>query len=186
MSTTKEIKIGGFGGQGVILSGMIIGKAASIYDKKYAVMTQSFGPEARGSSSSSEVIVSNSPIPYPYVTSPEILVVLSKDAAHKFIPQLKPEGILIYETDLVKLEEFPKELIGKYRTFDIPATRFAEELRRTMVMNIVMLGFFTFVTELITPNAMREAIKDSVPRETEALNMNAFDKGYNYAQQSKK
>ncbi|MBI4645316.1 MAG: 2-oxoacid:acceptor oxidoreductase family protein, partial [Bacteroidia bacterium] len=97
----KEIKIGGLGGQGVILSGLVLGKAASIYDDKFATMTQSFGPEARGSACSAQLIIGDTQILFPYVKKPEILVVMSQDAYNKFIPELSPDGILITEEDLV-------------------------------------------------------------------------------------
>ena len=90
MSVT-EIKIGGFGGQGVILTGIIVGQAAAIYDDKYSTMTQAFGPEARGSSCSSQVIISEDKILYPYVTNPDVLVVMSQDACTRFAPALKQD-----------------------------------------------------------------------------------------------
>jgi len=173
---TTEIKIGGFGGQGVILSGMIIGKAAALYDKKDATMTQAFGPEARGSACSSQVIVSDSKILYPYVTRPDIMVTLSQDAYAKFGPELKDDGILIIEQDLVTPKNVPKTM----KVFSVPATRIAEELGRKMVLNIVLVGFFTAVTKLIGVDAMRQAVKSSVPAGTEELNLKAFDRGYQY------
>src|SRR5512142_197274 len=97
-----EIRIAGFGGQGVILSAMVIGKAASILQGGFATMTQSFGPEARGGACSAQVIVDSKPVLYPYVTRPDILVVMSQEAYTKFAPELKPGGILIVEQDLVK------------------------------------------------------------------------------------
>jgi len=172
----SEIKIGGFGGQGVILTGIIIGRAASIYDEKYATMTQAFGPEARGSACSSQVIVSEKPILYPYVTHPGILVVMSQEAFVKFYPAMPDEGLLLYEEELVT----PKDLKPGIRAFGIPATRFAEELGRKMVLNIVMTGFFTAITGVIDPDAMRKAVKSSVPPGTEDLNLRAFDKGYEH------
>ncbi len=177
MSIT-EIKVGGFGGQGVILTGIIVGKAAAIYDDKYSTMTQAFGPEARGSSCSAQVIVSHEKILYPYVTRPDILVVMSQDACTRFAPQLKEsdDAILLYEKDLVKLDGI--ECSGK--TYGVPATRFAEELGRKMVLNIVMVGFFAAMSDALTPEAMREAVKVSVPRGTESLNLSAFDKGFDY------
>ena len=178
MSAINEIKIGGFGGQGVILTGMIIGKAAAIYDNKYSTMTQAFGPEARGSSCSSQVLISDEKILYPYVTKPDVLVVMSQDAASRFIPDMKqdPKAVLLYEKDLVNLDGISYKASG----YGIPATRFAEELGRTMVLNIVMVGFFTAVAKLISADAVRSAVKDSVPRGTESLNLGAFDKGYEY------
>ncbi len=174
----SEIKIGGFGGQGVILTGMIIGKAAAIYDNKYSTMTQAFGPEARGSSCSAQVLISDEKILYPYVTKPDVLVVMSQDAASRFIPDMKQDAkaVLLYEKDLVNLEGIPYKATG----YGIQATRFAEELGRTMVLNIVMVGFFTALAKLLSADAARAAVKDSVPRGTESLNLSAFDKGYEY------
>jgi 2-oxoglutarate ferredoxin oxidoreductase subunit gamma len=174
----SEIKIGGFGGQGVILTGMIIGKAAAIYDNKYSTMTQAFGPEARGSSCSSQVLISEEKILYPYVTRPDVLVVMSQDAGTRFAPEMKqdPKALLLYEKDLVNLDTVKT----KATAFGITATRFAEELGRTMVLNIVMVGFFTAMAKLLSADAVRSAVKDSVPRGTESLNLAAFDKGYNH------
>ena len=175
MSTT-EIKFGGFGGQGVILAGMIIGRAASIYDNKFATLTQSFGPEARGSACSAQVIVSEDRILYPYVTKPQILLVMSQEACNKFLPETTEGATVIIEEELVK----PKELKPGMKLFAIPATRFAEELGRKMVLNIVMVGFFTAVTKILHFDSVREAVKASVPQGTENLNLEAFDRGYKY------
>ncbi len=169
-----EIKIGGFGGQGVILSGMIIGKAAAIFDNRNATLIQSFGPEARGSACSAQVIVSDEPILYPYVTKPEILVVMSQEAYDRFLPELDPNGFLLVEEDLVKLSDVPSTI----SVYGIPATRFAEELGRRLVLNIVMVGFFTAVSKLINAGAMRKAVEDTVPQGTQELNLKAFERGY--------
>jgi 2-oxoglutarate ferredoxin oxidoreductase subunit gamma len=175
MSAT-EIKFGGFGGQGVILAGIIIGRAASIYSNQFATLTQSFGPEARGSACSAQVIVSNEKVLYPYVTKPEILLVMSQEAWNKFMPETTDNATLIIETDLVK----PAGLKPEMRLFGVPATRLAEELGRKMILNIVMVGFFTAVTKLVDYKAVREAVIASVPQGTEALNLKAFDRGYQY------
>jgi 2-oxoglutarate ferredoxin oxidoreductase subunit gamma len=171
-----EIKIGGFGGQGVILSGYIIGRAAAIYDEKHATMIQAFGPEARGSACSAQVVVSPEPIAYPYITSPDVMIVMSQEAYSKFSPELAEGGILITEEELVQ----PHNLRKDVKHFSIPATRFAEELGRKMVLNIVMMGFLTAVTDIVGCEAMRNAVKVSVPKGTEHLNLSAFDKGYEY------
>lgn len=177
MKNTKvEIRIGGFGGQGVILAGMVIGRAAAIHEKLNATLIQSFGPEARGSACSAQVMVSSEQILYPYVTRPDILVVMSQDAYQKFIPELSDNGILLVEEDLVKLEEVKRGI----RVYGIPATRLAEELGRKLVLNIVMVGFFTAITKLIHPESMRKSVKESVPKGTEELNLRAFEKGYEY------
>ncbi len=171
-----EIKIGGFGGQGVILTGYIIGKAASIYDGKDATMTQAFGPEARGSACSAQVIVSDSAILYPYIKKPQIMVIMSQEAYTKFMPDLDPEGMLLIEEELVE----PSGLPSTVSVFGIPATRIAEELGRKVVLNMVMAGFFTAVTKLVSKDAMRKAIETSVPKGTEGLNLMAFEKGFEY------
>lgn len=171
-----EIRIAGFGGQGVILAASVIGKACAIFQGGFATMTQSFGPEARGGSSSAQVILSSDPILYPYVTRPDVLVVMSQEAYTRFIPQLKPGGILITEQDLVRVDGMPAGI----RAFGVPATRLAEELGRKVVLNIVMTGFFTAVTNLLDPEAVRKAVEDSVPPAMQKLNLQAFDKGYEY------
>jgi 2-oxoglutarate ferredoxin oxidoreductase subunit gamma len=176
---STEIKFGGFGGQGVILAGIIIGRAATIYDHKFATLTQAFGPEARGSACSAQVIVSDENILYPYVTKPEILLVMSQEACNKFLPETTDDAIIILEEDLVK----PKGLKAGMKVYGIPATRLAEELGRKMILNIVMVGFFTAVTKLVNYEAVREAVKASVPQGTEAMNLKAYDRGYQYGVQ---
>jgi 2-oxoglutarate ferredoxin oxidoreductase subunit gamma len=174
-----EIRIGGFGGQGVILAAAVIGKAAAIFQGGYATMTQSFGPEARGGSSSAQVILSSEPILYPYVTQPDILVVMSQEAYTRFAPQLKPGGILITEQELVRVDRYPAGV----RAYGVPATRLAEELGRKVVLNIVMVGFFGAVTGLLDREALRNAVADSVPPAMQKLNLQAFDKGFEYGSQ---
>lgn len=174
-----EIKIGGLGGQGVILGGIIIGKAAALFDDKHSCLTQAFGPEARGSACSAQVVVDEDPILYPYVHNPHVMVAMSQDAFAKFSPELRQDGTLIVEEELVK----PTGLPPSVKVFAIPATRIAEELGKKMVLNIVMVGFFTAVTGLVSEQAAREAVKDSVPPSTIDLNMKAFDRGYAYGKQ---
>jgi 2-oxoglutarate ferredoxin oxidoreductase subunit gamma len=176
-----EIKIGGFGGQGVILSGYIIGRAASIYDNKYATMIQAFGPEARGSACSSQIIVSEEPIAYPYIVAPQIMVVMSQEAYTKFSPELVNGGILITEEELVSPHNLRKDLTH----YSIPATRFAEELGKRMVLNIVMMGFLTAITGIVGEEAMRKAVIASVPKGTDQLNLQAFNKGFEFGKQMK-
>ncbi len=171
-----EIRVAGFGGQGVILSAMVIGKAASIFTDGYATLTQSFGPEARGSACSAQVIVSDQPVHYPYVTKPDILVVMSQEAYTRFVPDLKKGGLLLVEEDLVHLENVPDGI----RVYGVPATRLAEELGKRMVLNIVMVGFFAAVAGLLDPDALRKSVADSVPPAFKDLNLRAFDKGYEY------
>lgn len=174
-----EIRIAGFGGQGVILAAAVIGKAKAIFQGGYATMTQSFGPEARGGSSSAQVILAEEPILYPYVAQPDVLVVMSQAAYTRFAPQLKPGGILITEQDLVRVDRFPPGA----RAYGVPATRLAEELGRKVVLNIVMVGFFGAVANLLEADALRKAVEDSVPPAMRKLNLAAFEKGYEYGTQ---
>ena len=171
-----EIRLAGFGGQGVILSAMILGKAASIYQDGFATMTQSFGPEARGGACSAQLVISPSPVLYPYVTQPDILVILSQEAYTRFVPELKDGGTLIVEQDLVRLTD----LKPNTKVYSIPATRLAEELGKRMVLNSVMVGFFTCVTQLLDQEAVRKAVVDSVPASFCDLNLKAFDRGFEY------
>ena len=155
---TTEIRIAGFGGQGVILAGMVIGNAATLHDGKFVTLTQSFGPEARGSTCSVQLIVSDEPILYPYLTQPDILVVMSQDANERFGTDLKPGGLLLYEQDLI---QSAIRLNHGTRIYGIPATRFAEELGRKLVLNMVMVGFVTAMTGAglrRKPSARRSAL----------------------------
>jgi 2-oxoglutarate ferredoxin oxidoreductase subunit gamma len=171
-----EIRIAGFGGQGVILSAVVIGKAGCIYSNGYSTMTQSFGPEARGGACSAQVILSDSPILYPYVTQPDILVVMSQEAYTLFSPQINPSGILVIEEDLVRISELPPGV----RVYSIPATRIAEELGKKMVLNIVMVGFFGAVSQVVSQEALRKSVAASVPEAYRDLNLRAFDRGFEY------
>ena len=171
-----EIRIAGFGGQGVILSAIVLGKAASIYQGAFATMTQNFGPEARGGACSAQLVLSDSPILYPYVTHPDIMVVMSQEAYVRFGSELKEGGIMIVEQDLVRVAGLKQGV----KVYSIPATRIAEELGKRMVLNSVMVGFFTAITQLLEPDAVRKAVADSVPPSFRELNLKAFERGLEY------
>jgi 2-oxoglutarate ferredoxin oxidoreductase subunit gamma len=171
-----EIRVAGFGGQGVILSAIVLGKAASIHQGEFATMTQNFGPEARGGACSAQLMLSDTPVLYPYVTHPDVMVVMSQEAYTKFAPELKEGGTLLIERDLVRVTDLPAQT----RIYSVPATRLAEELGKRMVLNIVMVGFFTAVTQLLDADAVRKAVADSVPASFRELNLKAFEKGYEY------
>jgi 2-oxoglutarate ferredoxin oxidoreductase subunit gamma len=125
------------------------------------------------------VILSTEPILYPYVTQPDILVVMSQEAYTRFAPQLKPGGILITEQELVNIDRMPTGI----RVYGVPATRLAEELGRKMVLNIVTVGFFGAVTGLLDRESLRQAVADSVPPAFQDLNLRAFNKGFDYGSQ---
>jgi len=174
-----EVRFTGFGGQGMAVLGYILGRAAAVYDGKNATMTQSYGPEARGGASSSQVIICAGPVYYPYVIVPNVLVGMSQEGYSKFRCNLTDDGIMLVDEDLVTLErdENPDKV------YSIPATRFAEELGRKIVANIVMLGFLSALTDFVSNDAIRKAIADSVPRGTVDLNMKAYEKGRTYGQE---
>jgi 2-oxoglutarate ferredoxin oxidoreductase subunit gamma len=177
-----EIRIAGFGGQGVILSAMVLGKAASIFEHGFATVTQNFGPEARGGACSAQLIISGSPVLYPYVVQPDVLVVMSQEAYVRFAPELRDGGTLIVEQDLVRLSDLDKR--KEIKVYGIPATRIAEDLGKRMVQNSVMVGFFTALTGLISADAVRRAVADSVPSGFRDLNLQAFEKGFDHGKAS--
>lgn len=177
LSGRKEIRLTGFGGQGVVMAGHILGRAFAIGADQHATMIQSFGPEARGSSCSATLVVSPAEILYPYIQRPDILVAMSNEGYQRFHEDLKDDGLLIFEQDLV---HHPSCQEGQ-RCCGIPSTRIAESLGRAIVQNIVMVGFFAGVTRIVPWQIVREAVEKSVPGGTEKLNLEAFDRGLEYA-----
>lgn len=177
-----EIKLAGFGGQGIALMGSIIGKASQLYADKFAVWTQSYGPESRGGASSSDVVIDDHEIDYPYTEAGEvdILVVMSKEAYNKFIKNLKINGKFFYDPDMLSTDDKAKTLTDA--VFAIPATSLAEELGFRMVANVVMLGFVTrhALQDIIPADSMRNAILSSVPPKFRDMNDKAFETGYSY------
>jgi 2-oxoglutarate ferredoxin oxidoreductase subunit gamma len=174
----EEIRIAGFGGQGIVLAGHILGKAAALFENLNAVFTQSYGPEARGGSCSADVIIASEPIHYPRVTRPRILVLMSEDAKNTYLDSASDACQILIDKDLVHPDEMPEGVA----LYEIPATRIAEDLGRTIVANIVMLGFIAAVTKVITYDAMRQAVLASIPKGTEELNLKAFEEGYQYGE----
>ncbi len=173
---SKEIRIAGFGGQGIVLSGSIIGKAASIFAKGYAVLTQNYGPESRGGSCTAEVVISNEPIDYPYVTDPQVQIILSQEAYIKYGQNASSRTLVIVDSDLVKVN--PKK---KPQPFSMPASRMAlEQIGRPVVANIIMLGFLAAKSNILSAEALKKGVLDSIPAGTEDINTKAFELGYNY------
>ncbi len=169
-----ELRFAGFGGQGIILAGYIVGKAAAIYDKQNATLTQSYGPESRGGACSAGVVVSDSKVLYPKPVTPTVLTLMSQEACTKFEPQVPDEGVMLIDQNLVK----PRRLNKTVKVYSIPATRIAEELGRKIVANIVMLGFFAGVTKIVSRDAMKQAITTTVPSALKDMNVKAFEQGY--------
>jgi 2-oxoglutarate ferredoxin oxidoreductase subunit gamma len=172
----REIRITGYGGQGVIKTGYIFGKAAAIHDGLNSTMTQSFGPEARGSACASALVIDEGEIAYPYLRATDVLVALSKEGYEKYESELKDDGVLVYDVDLVE----PQPPRGKMKQHGIPATRIAEELGNRIVQNIVAVGFATAATGIVSKEAARQAVESSVPERMIEMNMKAFERGYEY------
>jgi 2-oxoglutarate ferredoxin oxidoreductase subunit gamma len=169
-----DIKVSGFGGQGIIRIGMILGKAAALFGNKEATLTQSFGPEARGGACSAQLVVSPERILYPYLVQPEILICMSQEAYEKFEPELRDDGILLLEEDLVK----PHPPRGKIKQYSIAATRIAETLGNRLYANLVMIGFIIAVTNVVPKQALLDSIPGTVPDRLLQKNLDAFEKGF--------
>jgi 2-oxoglutarate ferredoxin oxidoreductase subunit gamma len=171
----KEIRIAGFGGQGIVLSGSILGKAASIYDSGFASLTQSYGPESRGGSCRAEVVISDVPIDYPYVVTPQVQIILSQEAYAEYGRNAPSGTLVIVDSDLVNIDpsQDPEPL-------SIPASRMAQDLGRVVVANIIMLGFLAAISDVVSYDALKDAILDSIPAGTEGFNMKAYELGHNY------
>ena len=179
-----EIRFAGSGGQGIITAGIIMGEAASIYDGKYAVQSQSYGPEARGGASKSEVIIADVPISYPKATNPDLLVALNQESFDKYIKDVKKGGIVIVDSDYVKV---PDEKEGEYVIYHVPIVETARnEIGKTFVVNIVFLGVVREITGIVSHDALEKAILNRVPKGTEELNIKAFEAGIRLAKEVKK
>ena len=174
MANRIEVRIAGFGGQGVVLSGVLLGTAAALYDKKNVTQTQSYGAEARGGAARSEVIISDAPIIYPKVLEPDILVAMSQTALDKYIDDLKANGTLIIDAELVK--DLPERSDISIYKGEFSKTA-EEELGRRIVANMIMLGFLTTLTKITSTEALTETVQTGVPKGTEELNLNALEIG---------
>jgi len=166
-----RVRFAGFGGQGVVLSGFILGRAACLHAGKNAAMTQNYGPESRGGACSADVVVEDKEIAMPVFDQPDVLILLSQEAANKNSAWISGAKLVLVDEDLVHLEgEDPK--VQK-----APFTRMATTLGRRIVANIVMLGTLTARARLVPPEAMEEAIRNTVPPKTIDLNLKAFRAG---------
>jgi 2-oxoglutarate ferredoxin oxidoreductase subunit gamma len=170
-----EIQLGGFGGQGIMSAGKIIGMAAAVYNKLEACFTQSYGPEARGGAAGSQVVLSSKPIHHPHLTQPTSMIIMSQGAYEKYIGDLAPDGILLIDEELVDLPEDHRQDI---KTIGIPATSLAEEAGNNRAANTAMLGLWTAAEGILEKEAMERAIAESVPPKTVDLNLKVFELGY--------
>lgn len=170
-----EVRFSGFGGQGIILSAVILGRAAALYDNRYAVQTQVYGPEARGGASMSQVVIDDEPILFPKVKAPDLFVIMSQEGFEKYGRDARADATMLIDSTLV--HDRPP-----CRCIEIPATREAKsQLGRDIVANIIMLGSLTAATGVVSAEALEKAILASVPKGTEELNLNAMRLGFSLA-----
>lgn len=176
-----EIRFAGSGGQGIITAGIILGEAAAIYDGKFAVQTQSYGPEARGGASKSEVIIADVPISYPKATHPDLLVALNQESFDKYSKDVKEGGTVVVDSDYVKV---PEEFEKKFKIYHLPIIETARnEVGKTFVVNIIFLGAVQEITKIVSHDGLKNAILNRVPKGTEDLNMKAFEFGIKLAKE---
>ena len=174
-----EIRLAGEGGQGMILAGIILAEAAAIYDGKQAVQTQSYGPEARGGASRSEVVISDGEIDHPEVLSADVVVALSQEAYKKFAKTVRSGGFLIVDEDRV-------ETSANFTGIKIPVARIAHETTgKTITANTVALGVLVGLTNLVSRAAIEKAITARAPKGTEEMNRKALEAGFAAAEQIK-
>ena len=179
MSFRYEIRLSGAGGQGLILIGKILAEAAAIYDQKNATQSQSYGPEARGGASRSEVIISDDDIDYPKATNINLLLAMTQEAVDKYAGEIKQGGVIIVDSHFV--HNVPK---GDYEVHSHPITELAEEkIGKKIVANIIALGAIERLSKIVSEDAIISAIRARVPKGTEEINLKAFRVGQNMVSQ---
>jgi len=174
-----EVRLAGFGGQGIISAGLILAMAACLHDNRNAVETRSYGPESRGGACKSEVVISDGEIDFPTVTEPHVLIVMSQEAYNTYVDTVKKGGTLLLDSDLVPKEKATPQI----RVFKVPATKIAEKAGKTLIANVVMLGALASITNVVSAKSMKKSILSTIPKGTEKLNLEAFKKGYDYGKQ---
>ncbi len=173
MSFRYEVRLSGEGGQGLVLAGKILAEAAAIYDDLNATQSQSYGPEARGGASRSEVIISDEDIDYPKVVNVDLLLALTQESCDRYINDLKENGLVIIDEEAVT-----NPPAGGFKVYKIPVIKLArEKVGRALVANIVALGVIAGLSNIVSIDALLSAIEARVPKGTEELNIKAFHVG---------
>lgn len=180
----KEVLFSGFGGQGVILASVILGRAAAVYENLYAVQSQAYGPESRGGASKAEVVISDEPIDYPKTLSPDYAVLFSQEAYNKYLHSVREGAKVIVEEELVPRRDL--EFEKKLDVLAFPLTEIAEETTGlSLTMNILTLGILTAWTGVVSREAVEKAVLDAVPRGTEEINLRALHRGFELGEKAK-
>jgi len=176
MDKEYQVRLSGYGGQGIILAGIILGEAVSLYENRFAVQYQSYGPEARGGASKAEVVISDHEIDLLELSEPDFFLALSQQAYDKYIEDTNREGIVIIDPDYVK------NASSKWRYYEIPISRIArEQVGKVLVTNMVALGAFAAISGLVSLDSLTKAVLKRVPPGTEESNTFALEKGYEIA-----
>ncbi len=173
----KEICLSGSGGQGLILAGIILAEAAGIHDGFEVVQTQSYGPEARGGASRSEVIISKEKIDYPKVIKSDILLALTQESCDKYIKNLKNNGLLLADsTNISKIPDFNGSI------YQYPIEEDAVKvIGNKLVTNIISLGIIVQLTEIVTHDAIKNALSTRIPARVKDINIKALEHGFEVA-----
>ncbi len=177
MSKRYEIRLGGSGGQGIILGGVILAEAAAIYDGKHATQSQAYGPESRGGASKAEVIISDTEIDYPKAISIDFLLSMTQESCTKHHVDLKEGGILLVDSG--EVTDFPE---GNYKIYKAPITELArDKVGKVIAANIVAIGMVTELSGILSKEAVEQAVLARVPKGTEEINKKALQVGYDEA-----
>ncbi len=178
-----EIRIAGFGGQGVMTIGRILGEAFSLHEGKNSVNTQSYGPESRGGACRSEVVVSDGEIHYPNVRKADLFIALSQVGLDTYIADLREGGILLLDPNAVK--NVPQR--KKYQVYEVPTMEIAHDIGGVKFQNSVALGaLYRLIAHMIKKSSLRQAISRNVPPETVETNMEAFHRGMRYGEEERR
>ena len=174
MAERYEIRFSGAGGQGLITAGIILAEAASIIEGKHAVQSQSYGPEARGGASKSEVIIADGPIDYPKATVVDACLAMTQEAADKYATGIKDGGVLLLDSDFA-----PRAPEGNFKVYKLPIMRTAkEEIGREIVANVIALGAMIALTDVVSREAGEKAVLAKVPEAFVELNKKAYALGF--------
>ena len=174
MAERYELRFSGAGGQGLITAGIILAEAASIIEGKHAVQSQSYGPEARGGASKSEVIIGDEPIDYPKATIVDACLAMTQEAADKYAVGIKPGGLLLIDSDFVV--NVPE---GDFKVYKLPIMRAAkEEIGREIVANVIALGAMIALTDVVKRESGEQAVLAKVPEAFMELNKKAYSLGF--------
>lgn len=173
MAFRYSLRLSGAGGHGLIQAARILAEAAAVYDDKNAAESCSYGPEARGSASRAEIVVSDEAIDYPRVESVDFFVALTQEAYDKYIKELKPSGILVTDSS-VRVDSG----IKAQKVYSAPFVEIAQkQCSRAAMVNIVALGFIAAVNSVISSDSIRQAILGRIPKMSERIYLKAFECG---------